>query len=134
MASPAKNKRILLIDRQDYWRALSAEALTRAGFIVDTVDNYAYPPPNGYSRGAEPHLVILGCASIGTQERMLISKILEYKHHLLVLSTSLPWKMMRSLFLAGADDVADKPYDPDQIVTVVEQALAGTTISPLVKP
>ena len=56
-----------------------------------------------------------------------MANILEHKHHLLVLSTSLPWSVMRAQFLAGADDVGDKPYDRGRLVEIVTQALDRST-------
>lgn len=111
-------KRILLIDRQDSWRERSARALHAAGFDVHMLNHYNYPPSAG--NGAHD-LVILGCASIGDEERDLIMRILEQHDHLLVLSTLMPWQVMRSLFLIGASDVADKPYDADHLVSTVNQ-------------
>lgn len=118
-------KRVLVIDTQKYWRELSTKTLEDAGFIVESMDDYSYEPG-----GTELKfdLIILGCARIDADEQRLISKILESGQHLLVLSTSLPWKVMRSLFLAGADDVANKPYDPDRLTSIVQQAFE--TIAP----
>ena len=66
---------------------------------------------------------MLCCASIGTDEQNLINRILEHKDHLLVLSTSLPWRVMRALFLDGATDVTEKPYDAGSLVTTVHEVL-----------
>lgn len=54
-------------------------------------------------------------------EQQLIEQVLRHKQRLLVLPTSLPWRVMRSLFLAGVDDAADKPYDPDYLIDMVGQ-------------
>lgn len=118
-------KRVLVIDKQEYWRELSTKTLVEAGFAVEPMAEYDYEP----GTIKEPFdLIILGCASIDVDEQRLIAKILESGHHLLVLSTSLPWRVMRSLFLAGADDVANKPYDPDRLTSIVQQAFE--TIAP----
>ena len=98
MKSKPMQKHILVIDRQNYWRELSVRALTEAGFSVRSLDNYDYPPSNGHLEAYEPDLVVLGCASIGPDEQKVMANILEHKHHLLVLSTSLPWSVMRALF------------------------------------
>src|SRR5258705_760110 len=120
MSRQVERKRILLIDRQDSWRERSRYALRDTGFEVSTLDHYDSPP--GDPSGPAPDLVIIGCASIGPEEMQLILQILEHKIHLLVLSTALPWKEMRALFLAGADDVTNKPYNPDLLVSIVTQA------------
>jgi DNA-binding response OmpR family regulator len=119
MSNQIEHKRILLIDRQASWRERSRQALKDAGFEVSTLDHYSYHPdtPNVPS----PNLVILGCASIGPEEMQLILQILASHIHLLVLSTALPWKEMRALFLVGADDVADKPYNPEMLISIVRQ-------------
>lgn len=114
---------ILLIDKQDSWRERSARALTRAGFAVETLDRYSLPPDLLRGERPGPTLMVLGCASVGSEELELIGQILRHRWHLLVLSTSLPWHTMRALFRDGADDVTDKPYDADLLVTTVNQAL-----------
>jgi DNA-binding response OmpR family regulator len=93
--------------------------------MVEERDNYGYPPSGGKYKGLEPpfDLVILGCPGIRKAEHELINRILEHRDHLLVLSTSLPPVIMRTVFLAGADDVTDKPYDPAKLVNVVSEAL-----------
>lgn len=118
-------KRILVIDKQDYWRKLSTHVLEQAGFTVAAIDNYAYPHDDAAVVSVSPDLVVLGCAAIGFEEQTLIRHILDHKHRLLVLSTSLPWQVMRSLFLLGADDVADKPYDARYLLKIVEGVLNG---------
>jgi DNA-binding NtrC family response regulator len=120
----SKEKRILIIDRQEYWRQDSAQALKAAGFTVRTLDNYDYLPSMD-PKGEKPDLIILGCAGIGIEEQKLVAELLENKQNLVVLCTSLSSQVMRTLFLAGANDVADKPYDPARLVNVVEQALAS---------
>ena len=119
-------KRILLIDHQLYWRQLSAQALTSAGFIVCTLDTYNYSPPHDCLKGEDPNLVVLGCVHVGSEEQRLIAQILSHKHHLLVLCVSLPWQVMRSLFLQGVDDIVDKPHDPADVVNFVNQTLEST--------
>jgi len=115
-------KHILLIDKQASWRERSARALAREGFAVDSLASYVLP--NEGAHGAfRPDLVVLGCASVGPEEQELIGQVLRRKLHLLVLSTSLPWHIMRALFRDGANDVTDKPYDPDLLVETVNQAL-----------
>ena len=120
------SKRIVLIDRQLYWREISARILRSAGFIVCTLDTYNYISAENCWEGAAPDLAVLGCAYIGPEEQKLIAHILAQKHHLLVLCVSLPWQVMRSLFLQGVDDVVDKPYDSVHLVNFVNQVLEST--------
>jgi DNA-binding NtrC family response regulator len=120
---PQSPKQILLIDQQASWRERSAQALTQAGFEVLTLDQYELPHELIDKPGHSPDLVILGCASVGQAEQELIGAVLRQRWHLLVLSTSLPWQVMRALFRVGADDVADKPYKPELLVSTVNQAL-----------
>ncbi len=70
-------------------------------------------------------LVVLGCTHIGEEEQRLIQLVLDRKQHLMVLSTSLSLKIMRSLFLLGVDDIIDKPYNPDSLVRLVNDVLAS---------
>jgi DNA-binding response OmpR family regulator len=118
--------RLLIIDKQDYWRELSASALRSVDYDVNTQPNYTFPPPGGEWVEGYPDLVILGCARVGPAEMDLIKTILEREAHLLVLSTSLSWQMMRTIFLAGADDVEGKSYDPTRLIHVVKEALETT--------
>lgn len=118
-------KRILLIDRQLYWREVYAHALRSAGFTVCALDTYTYLPFPDCLKGADPDLVVLGCVSVRPEEQQLITQILACKHRLLVLSLSLPWHVMRSLFLQGVDDITDKPCDPADVVHFVSQILEG---------
>jgi DNA-binding response OmpR family regulator len=119
--SIADVKRVLVVDRQAYWRGLSAAALKDRGFDVKALSAYDYSPETAYFDGKPPDLVVLGCASIKREERDFIEAVLTDGPHLLVFSASLPWRDARSVFLAGADDVADKPYDLDQLINTVTE-------------
>ena len=114
-------KRVLVVDRQEYWRGLSAEALTGKGFAVKVLDRYEYSPDVAYFEGKPPDLVVLGCASIKREEREFIEAVLADGPRLLVFCASLPWPDARSVFLAGADDVTEKPYNPERVVSTVEE-------------
>jgi DNA-binding NtrC family response regulator len=115
------DKSILIVDRQEYWRKLCADALAGKCYSVHTLSEYNYSPGSAYFDGLPPDLVIFGCARIGNEERGFIGKVLDDKRRLVVLSAVLTWMDMRSLFLAGALDVTDKPYDPAHIVSIVEE-------------
>lgn len=119
--STAKVKRVLVVDRQEYWRGLSVKALKERGFNVKSLSTYDYSPETAYFEEEPPDLVVLGCASIKREEREFIQAVLADGPHLLVFCASLPWRDARSVFLAGADDVADKPYDPDQLMNTVDE-------------
>lgn len=121
-------RKLLVIDRQDYWRALSEKTLSDVGFTVEVRDSYDWEFTGKGEVSGHYDLVILGCAQIERDEQKLISRILESGLHLLILCTSLPWMMMRSLFLAGADDVTNKPYDPERLTGIVQQVFE--TINP----
>lgn len=126
MENRLKGKRILLIDQKDTWRRRSANDLRLAGAQVYESGSYEYPPP-AFAQSAETDalfdLVILGCLRVREEESKLIRSIVSYDHRLLVLSGSLPWPTMRSVFLTGADDVTNKPYDSAKLINVVVQAL-----------
>jgi DNA-binding response OmpR family regulator len=124
MSFSFKNKRILIIDRQKYWREMLAETLAEGDSQVALLDNYEYQVGGIYFAGEHtPDLVILGCVRVGMEERELIRRILADKLHLMVFSSLLPWEEMRELFSEGADDVADKSYDPDRLISAVEDVL-----------
>lgn len=114
---------ILIIDRQEYWRRLSARTLREAGFEVVEVDNYSEEWRAVVDSIGPIDLIILGCVTVGDEEKQLIGDILQYRHRLLVFCASLPWRVMRSLFLLGAEDVADKTYDPHQLLETVGELL-----------
>jgi DNA-binding response OmpR family regulator len=120
MNAPGGRKRILLIDPQDFWRVSAARALEAAGFSVCQASEYS--PSSGQRKGP-PDLVVLGCANVGAREQRWIQGIVTKHWPLLVLSASLPWEVMRSVFVAGADDVTEKPYDPEHLVTIIDETL-----------
>jgi DNA-binding NtrC family response regulator len=126
MTTESEPQQVLILDRQAFWRDLLASGLEAEGFVVQALNDYNYPLP---ARGGEPRppdLVILGCTSVGPDEQNLIQRVLNEKQRLLVLCTTLPWRTMRSLFLAGAEDVADRTYDPDYLVGIVKEALESS--------
>jgi DNA-binding NtrC family response regulator len=122
MSDQLAHKQIVLIDRQHSWLERSTQTLRRAGFSVEPLADYDYPPHN-MPHDAPPRLVVLGCASVGQAEMDLIRRILLRGDHLLVLSTSISQREMRNLFLRGAADVTDKPYDSGNLVSTVTQVL-----------
>ncbi len=126
MKSKRDDKRIVLIDQQPYWRKISADALKKVGFVVDTLDTYDYMLPETYEEVSPPDLVLLGCARIGTKEQEFIDEIVSRHHRLLVLCTSVTWQTMRALFLQGVDDILDKPYNSAKLVKIVNQNLEST--------
>lgn len=124
MSYSFKNKRILVIDRQEYWREMVADTLGKAYSQIALLDTYNYQGKANYFAGAKvPDLVILGCVRIGEEERELIHRILADGLHLMIFSTLLPWEEMRHLFHEGADDVADKTYDHERLINAVEGVL-----------
>jgi DNA-binding NtrC family response regulator len=119
---------LLVIERQpSSWRSRSVEALKASGHHVTVKDHYDFLPYNSVSdhtRKAEHFdLVILGCAKVCQEELELVKRLLMHGQRVLVLSTSLPWDTMRLVFLAGAEDAAMKPYDPQRLVQLVEEAI-----------
>ncbi len=118
-----KNKRILIIDRQRYWREMAAGTLAEADSQIALLDSYDYQGKADYFPGAVPDLVILGCVRIGQEERELIHRILGDGLHLMIFSTLLPWEEMRHLFHEGADDVTDKTYDQERLISAVDGVL-----------
>jgi DNA-binding response OmpR family regulator len=125
MSDLAQTKRVLIIDRQSFWRDKAALALGSQGYEVQILDTYNYEPGLAYFAGGPPDLVILGCSRLQHDERELINNVLADHRHLVVFCSSLPWGDMRTLFMAGADDVVDKPYDSARVVSIVEEAFAN---------
>lgn len=117
-----QNKRILVIDRQKYWREMVADTLAEADSQVTLLNDYDYDTEATYFAGGKaPDLVIMGCVRIGPEERELIHRILADGLHLMVFSTLLPAAEMRDLFREGAEDVTDKTYDQERLVNAVEE-------------
>lgn len=116
-------KHILVIDHQSSWRALSTQALRKAGFSVEECASYFDQP---YLE-TYPDLIILGCARVGSEEQQLITQLLKEKHHLLVLSAYLPISVMRALYMQGVDDIVDKPYSSNLLVNIVHELFATIT-------
>jgi DNA-binding response OmpR family regulator len=121
----SSSKSVLIIDRQSYWRDKAAAALRDQGYSVRILSSYDYEPAPNDDAGGIADLVILGCPRVSRDERDLINRILSNHQHLVVFCSSLPWGDMRTLFMAGADDVADKPYDPAKVISVVQEVFAN---------
>lgn len=114
------NKKILVIDKQDFWLELSVKTLTDAGYSVRAETNYHSLAPIYHKRGTKPDLVIFGCAFIEWEELNLVASLHEEQIALLVLCTSLSWDMMREIYLAGADNVTEKPFSPEKLLSTVD--------------
>ncbi len=117
--------RVLVVDRQAYWLKFATEALMSAGFSVSVSEKYPCELARSAPNSGSSDLVILGCARVGADEQEVITDILSQGYHLLVLCAFLPWKVMRALFLLGVDDVADKPYSAQELVSTVETLVAS---------
>ena len=117
-------KCILVIDTQRYWRELATSALRDQGFRVYDVETYTSFPISEYSQGERPDLVVFGCATVGPGEKDLIARIQHQHYPLLVLCTILSGELIRSLFLQKVDDIAEKPYHPDQLIQTVRRAIS----------
>jgi DNA-binding response OmpR family regulator len=129
MKPSVEGKRILLIDHQSSWREAAGSVLAERKFLVKTSDAYTYSEPKCYVYGRPPDVVILGCATVKRGERRLIKDILAHNRHLLILCAALPREDIRQLFLAGADDVNDKPYSPRNLLHIVGEALLCQEVS-----
>jgi DNA-binding response OmpR family regulator len=125
MKTNLEGKRILLIDQQSSWREAAGNVLAGRKFLVRTSDAYTYSEPRCYVEGRPADVVILGCASIKREEKRLIHDILAHKRHLLILCAAMLGQETRPLFLAGADDVTDKPYSPGTLLHIVDELFAG---------
>jgi DNA-binding NtrC family response regulator len=119
MNADRNKKRILLIDRQSYWRQISTNALEKLGFAVGALNTYDYTP----AADENPDLVLLGCARVGNEEQLLIDEVLARKQPLLICCTSFTGQTMRDLFVQGVADVVKKPYNPDNLTRIVLQAI-----------
>lgn len=112
--------RIVIIDLQTYWREYAAKILRNAGHQILTLDTYKEALQLSRD-GASWDLVLLGCASVTQEERMLVAHLIARQQSVIVLSTALSLQDMRGLFLQGTLDVTDKTYHPAEILTTVER-------------
>lgn len=113
--------KILVIDLQSYWCEYVAEILQSAGHEVLMLDTYKEALQLSKD-GASWDLVLLGCANITQEERMLVAHLIARQQSVIVLSTALSLQDMRGLFRQGTIDVTDKTYHPAEILTIVERA------------
>ena len=124
-SSEPEVKRVLVIDKQGEWRISTAQSLRELGFLVKEAETYTYTPEMGEIEGQGADLVLIGCPSIGRAERELLARILKDGRHVLIFSASLPWADMRSVFLAGVDDVTNKTYDQNRLLQAVTDVFAN---------
>lgn len=113
---------IWLYDRREYWRSHFGEALAASGCGVRSCAEYQVPPSDA-SPDEEPDLVVVGCAHVTEEERDLVWRCAQRRHHVLVLAASRDAATVRGLFLAGAFDVTRIPASADQFLTLIEQTL-----------
>jgi len=115
---------ILVLDKQPYWREFTATALQVAGYVVSTLSLYEEALlPRQEGQAQEMFLVLLGCSKIEQRERLLIACLLAHGQHVIVFVSSLSTQVMRVLFIRGIEDVLYKTYDPEGLISVVEQML-----------
>lgn len=117
-----KSRKILIIDYQEDWRRRMAQMLQTSEYDIETFAGYHYPVDQ-IKPGQEPDLVLLSCSHITSAELNLVERMLTKNLTVVVLSTSIPWGEMRQVFLAGAEDVTDKPYTQKHLVNIIETAL-----------
>ena len=116
-----KPRKILIIDYQEDWRRRIAEMLQTSDYEIETFAGYDYPVDQ-IQPGQEPDLVLLSCSHITSAELILVERLLTKNLTVVVLSTSIPWGEMRRVFLAGAEDVTDKPYTQKHLINIIETA------------
>jgi DNA-binding NtrC family response regulator len=119
--------KLAVVDRHDTWREFAVAALAAADAEARGFDDYSQLRDWDAAAHRDLDLVIFGCARIGQDEIEIIDRILSDRHPLLVLCLSLPWGVMRSLFLSGVNDVVEKTFDPDRLVEIVLEAIRNTT-------
>ncbi len=113
--------KIVVIDLQSYWRDYSAETLRSAGHQIRTLQSYQEALQLSRERTSWD-LILLGCAHVTQEEQRLVAHLIAQQQAVIVLATALSLQDLRSLFLQGARDVADKTYDPAELLTIVAQA------------
>lgn len=129
MADGRRSRLIWLVDRRDYWRERYARALGDAGYRVKSWERYRLPGKGLAHLAEEPTLVVLACTEVGDPEWDLVTEMVSRRHRLVVLASSLSAPVMRSLFRAGAEDVAETPASGGELVELVADRL-GTDPEP----
>jgi DNA-binding NtrC family response regulator len=120
-----QSKQIFIVERQHKWREFSGETLKSAGYLVKKFDDYDELESAVFDR---PDLIIVGCSKATLEEIILIKKLHHYNLRQLVLSTFLSWSEMRDFFLAGADDVAEKPFNSQSLLKTVSESFDSISI------
>lgn len=113
--------RVWLIDRRGRWRGEVRRALCEAGFETRAWEEYDYPPSD--SEGQSPDLVVVSGTVIGELERLLIRRVLDLAHPLVVVSGHLTGPQILELLRAGAVDAAEIPPDQERVVSLVRDSL-----------
>jgi len=125
MINQNSKKSVLIVDKQNFWRKLSFNALTSAGYRVSVFKSYIALKKKHRKLKDKPDLIIIGCAKTCVEEFELIDSIKRSNIKQLVLCTFLTSDEMRILFQKGANDVAKKPFSSSNLVEVVEESFHG---------
>jgi DNA-binding response OmpR family regulator len=118
-----KEKDFLLVDVEDYWREFSFVSLNSIGCKVRRYKSYKRLRVRLKKFHDKPDLIIIGCSKPAAEEVELIKLLRANNFRQLILCSFLSREEMKELFLAGADDVTDKPFDSVQLLTTIKESL-----------
>jgi DNA-binding response OmpR family regulator len=123
MPSDTGVPRIWVIDRQDHLRTPIIQALHQEGFSVQPYKDY-----NELFRSSDPvqpDLVLLGCLRSQDEEKKLVEHLARQGRQVLILTSSTSLADMRSFFLSGALDVAERPHSRESLLSLVKAKLSS---------
>ncbi|CAN5341826.1 hypothetical protein BH10BAC1_BH10BAC1_12040 [soil metagenome] len=118
-----KEKEFFIVDTSGFWSDFSYCSLTSTGCKIKKYTSYKYLKVTLNKFKEKPDLIIIGCSKPNIEEIELV----EFLHHnnfrQIVLCSFLSWDEMRELFLAGADDVTEKPFDSEELIETIKESL-----------
>lgn len=118
-----KEKEFFVVDASGFWREFSYCSLNSVGCKVKKYASYKQLRRILNDFDKRPDLIIIGCSKPAVEEVKLVDFLHRNKFRQLILCSFLSWDEMRELFLAGADDVTEKPFDSHELIATVTESL-----------
>lgn len=128
--SQSANRRILVVDDEDDVRDMVEKLLTRAGHTVDTSGDPSDIVASLLVGRYDLITVDLKMPEIDGQDIAQLARTVDRRIPIVVISGFLTHELRQRLEGMGIRHFVEKPFKPDELVSIVGDALSGTSQSP----